>query len=150
MNQLPHRTWDRRRSGTVWQLCEIGLGVLVIVVNLWAGGNTAGGWAFVSALSFVLIVAGLFPFIFVAGHISYDANGRFSFKTSTREVAAERGAIVSAMYKKRPTWLHASPVVITTTGHRIWVTQWIDHKPELRSALLDANPEMKLPAGAFK
>jgi hypothetical protein len=97
-----------------------------------------------------LIAAGLVPFTFVAGHISCDESGRFYFKTLVRKVAAERGDIVSAMYKKRPAWLHSSPVRITTTTQRVWVTQWIDHKAEIRSALLDANPEMKLPSGAFK
>jgi hypothetical protein len=97
-----------------------------------------------------LITAGLVPFTFVAGHISCDESGRFYFNSWIREVAAERGDIGSAMYKKRPAWLHSSPVRITTTTQRIWVTQWIDQKPELRSALLGANPEMKLPSGAFK
>jgi hypothetical protein len=150
MTQLASRTWDRRRSGLIAPACEIGLGVLLIVVDLLTGGNTESGWVLVSVLSLILIASGLVPFLVVAGHISCDESGRLYFKTLIRTVTAEPGDIVSAMYKKRPAWLRANPVRVTTARERIWVTQCIDHKAELRSALLDSNPEMKLPNGAFK
>jgi len=144
MAQSPVRTWKIRRGGSVVPFGVVGLGILTVAVNLAIGENTAGEWVFTIAISVAVVAVGLYPFAFVARHISCDETGCFRFRTSIREVIAEPGSIISVERFKTPEWTHPHPVLVRTSKNRILVTQWIEHKQELREALLNANPQMKI------
>lgn len=147
MAQAPSKTWNVLPGGSVAPVCVIALGVLLAALSIVRGRNTAGGEILAIALCLVIVAIGLFPLVFVARHVSSDDTGRFHFETLTKEVVADPETILAVRrlwFWSLTEWPYPRPVLITTTTRRILVTQWIERRTELRAALLDANPQMKI------
>lgn len=152
MAQSPLRTWNVLQGGSVAPVCVIALGVVLAALSVVRGGNTAGGQVVSIVQCLVIIAIGLFPLVFVARHVSSDETGCFRFETLAKEVVADPETILAVRrlwFWSLIDWPYPRPVLVTTTTRRILVTQWIERSGELRAALLDANPQMKISPRAF-
>ena len=122
----------------------IALGLVSAAFNLVRSGGTAGSHILAVLACLSLSVLGFLPLAFVARQVSSDETGCFHFKTLIREVVADPETILAMRRVWFIEWRYPRPVLVTTTTQRILVTQWIERRPELRAALLDANPRMKI------
>ena len=144
MAQFPFKTWNALRGDSVFPLCLIALGVVSAAFSAVRGGTSSGSDVLAIAACLSVATLGFLPLAFVARHVSSDESGCFHFRTLIREVVADPETILSVRRLWFIEWPYPRPVIVTTTTQRILVTQWIERRPELRAALLAANPQMKI------
>jgi hypothetical protein len=125
------------------------LGVAICLFGLFPSEKTPGLTTLSSFAWGLLLVAIAFsPEFFRARRVTCDESGCFHFRSLFRDVAAAPGTIVS-IRRFTFNWPYRRPVLVTTTLNRIYLTQQIERRAELRAALLRANPQMKIGTGTL-